>query len=239
MGAFDMHRLFILLSALALVAAACGGDSSSDTTTTTTSVDSSTTTTTVVASTTTTTVAATTTTEATTTTTTVSSSGPADRPATAVSAVMGADPANETYFAFGTGEYDAAVMGVEPGAATAQWFRTEGFFVVFFDGVDTDATGPTCPGASVATATGFEFVSNAPAEGADCTGFVTLQDDPGVRALQCGTSLAYRTAIPDDSVGILFGTLEKPVGEAIMGITSLADSSAGEIPEVDVSIFEC
>ena len=66
-----------------------------------------------------------------------------------------------------------------------------------------------------------------------------LQDDPGVRALQCGNTLAYRTAIPDDSVGILFGTLEKPFGEGIMGITSLSNSQNGDIPEVDVSIFEC
>ena len=233
-----MRRIPILVVVLALVAAACGGDSSSDTTPAAT--DGATTTTTGATSTTATT-AATTTTEATTTTTTttVAAAGPETRPATPISAVMGADPAAETYVGFIEAEYDAAVMGVVPGEATAEWFRAEGFFVVFYNGVDTSVTGPTCPGASVATAAGFEFVSNAAAEGADCSGFVTLQDDPGVRALQCGNTLAYRTAIPDDSVGILFGTLEKPFGEGIMGITSLSNSQNGDIPEVDVSIFEC
>ena len=231
-----MHRFTVLVLALAFVAAACGGDDSADTTTTT----SAATTTTATAATTTSTAAATTTTPAATTTTTaVSAGGPEDRPATPVSAVMGSVPAAETYVAFVAGEYDAAVMGVEPGTATAEWFRAGGFYVVFFSGVDTAATGPTCPGASIRTSTGFEFVSNAPTGGADCSGFVTLVDEPAVRALECGDSLAYRTAIPDNGVGTLFGTLEKPFGEGIMGITSLSDTQAGDIPEVDISIFEC
>ena len=149
---------------------------------------------------------------------------------------MGADPANETYFT--TGQFDAATMGVEPGGATAEWFKAEGFYVVFFNGVSTADTGPLCPGASLATNT-FEFVSNAASAGADCSTFPTLSDDPTVRALECNGSIAYRTAIPADSAGILFGTLEKPVDGGIMGITSLSDSSLGEIPEVDVGQLEC
>ncbi|MGI9646885.1 MAG: hypothetical protein ACR2OI_00030, partial [Acidimicrobiia bacterium] len=193
------------------------------------------TTTTAASATTTTTAAATTTTEAT-TTTTKATPAPAALPATPVAAVMGTNPANETYFT--TGEFDAAVMGVEPGAATARWFKAEGFYVVFFDGVSTADTGPLCPGASLATDT-FQFVSNAPSAGADCSTFSTLSDDPTVRALECDGSIAYRTAIPDDGAGILFGTLEKPVDGGIMGITSLSDSSLGEIPEVDISELEC
>jgi len=229
-----MHRLFALVIALVLIAAACGGDDSAETTATTAGA---TTTTSAPATTTTTTAPATTTTEATTTTTTSPvPSGPDARPATPVSAIMGADPANETYFT--TGTFDAGVMGIEPGAATAEWFRAEGFYVVFFSGVTTADTGPLCPGASVATDR-FEFVSNAPSAGADCSSFSTLSSDPTVRALECNGSIAYRTAIPEDSVGILFGTLEKPVDAGIMGITSLSDSSVGEIPEVDLSLLEC
>ena len=150
---------------------------------------------------------------------------------------MGADPTQGTYFT--TGSFDAAVMGVEPESATAEWYRSEGFFLVYFADVNTSETGPLCPGASAATQAGFEFVSNAPSAGADCSAFPTLVDDQSVRALECSGSIAYRTAIPDDTVGFLFGTLEKTVGDGIMGITSFVDSTTGEIPEVNADLFEC
>ena len=235
-----MKRFGSLVFVMALVAAACGG-TNDDTTTTAEAADASTTTqatTTTTQATTTTTQSPTTTTEAT-TTTTEAIAGPADRPATGITAVLGADPLNGTYYNIGTGGYDPAVMGIEAGGGTAEWYRTEGFFLVYFDGIDTADTGPLCPGASIATATAFEFVSNAPSEGADCSGFITLQDDPAVRALECNGSIAYRTAIPEDAIGFLFGTLEKPVGGGIMGITSFVDNTTGEIPEVDSAIFEC
>ncbi|MBT8203065.1 MAG: hypothetical protein KJO87_07160 [Acidimicrobiia bacterium] len=227
-----MHRALII--ALALIAAACGGDSAESTTattaaTTTTTAADTTTTTAAPATTTTTTVAA--------TTTTASAAGPDARPATPVTAVLGADPANGSYYT--AGEFDATVMGIELNTVTAEWYRAEGFFVVFFNGVDTSDTGPLCPGASVATENGFEFVSNAPTTGADCSGFITLTEDPGVRALECDGALAYRTAIPENSAGFLFGTLERPVGDGIMGLTSFVDNRTGDIPEVDPTLFEC
>lgn len=212
-----MYRLGALIIAVALVGAACGDDESGDASPATTQA-------------TTTTIGATAPTRA---------RGPADRPATGVSAVLGADPLNGTYYSIGTGFYDPNVMGIEAGGGTAEWYRAEGFFLVYFDGIDTGATGPLCPGASIAIETAFEFVSNAPSEGADCSGFTTLLDDPAVRVLECSGSIAYRTAIPEDSVGFLLGALEKPYRGGIMGITSFVDNTTGDIPEVDPAIFEC
>ena len=172
-------------------------------------------------------------------------SGPDSRPPTEVTAVLGSDPATETYFARSSDDYDAAVMGIEPGTVTAEWFRAEGFFVVFFDGIDKEATGGLCPSAFIEGAADGDFMANAPAAGADCSAIVINElPNQAVRTLECGGSLAYRTAIPDDQVGTLFASLEKPVptssgGSGIMGIMSSAETSAGNISEVDISIFDC
>lgn len=222
-----LKRLTVLIS-LILVAAACGGDDSAATTpadATSTTASSATTTTTAAA--TTTTAAPTTTTVATTTTT-----DPAPAlPVTGASAVL-----TEVYFT--DGEFDASLMGFDPGDIEAAWYRAEGHYIVLYRGIDTNLTGPLCPGASICT-TGYEYVSNAPTNGADCSGFLTLADDPSVRALECEGAVAYRTAIPDTVEGTLLGTMERPINGGIMGATSVVPTSAGEIPEVDVSAFEC
>jgi hypothetical protein len=223
-----LKRLAILIASTLLVAA-CGGDDSAATTPADT-----TSTTTAPPATTTTTVAATTTTAAPTTTTVAATSttDPAPAlPATGVSAIL-----TEVYFT--DGDFDPATMGFEPANIETAWYRAEGHYVVLYRGIDAAATGPLCPGASIFT-TAFEYISNAPTTGADCSSFPTISDDPGVRALECDGAIAYRTSIPDNVEGTLFGTMERPVGEGIMGATGLAQTAAGEIPEVDVSAFEC
>jgi len=171
------------------------------------------------------------------TTTVPDPSGPDARPATGVSAAL-----TESYYARATGEYDAAVTGIEPGEVTAEWFRAEGFYLVYFDGLDPNAAASLCPGAHIQSATGGpDFMSFAPTGDEGCTfqGPSVRRVSEGARPLQCDGSLAYRTFIPDDTEGVLIGTLDKTVGEGIMGVTGSVDSQAGAIPEVDISMFEC
>jgi hypothetical protein len=159
--------------------------------------------------------------------------GPDARPDSAASAAL-----SQSYNSAAGGSFDAAVMGFGPGDVEAQWYQADGFYVVVYAGLDLAATGPLCPGNSIQTAAGFEFVSNAPTDGADCSTFPTISSDPAVGALVCGGVLSYRTAIPATSEGVLYGTIERPVEGGIMGITSTAPTSAG-VPEVDIALLSC
>jgi hypothetical protein len=163
---------------------------------------------------------------------------PPELPDTPVSAPMGEDPT--MYYNTGPNEFDPADLGFAPLDVTAKWYKAEGHWVVAFDGLDLAVTGPVCPGASTVVNGTFEFVSNAPSEGADCTGFTTLTDDPDVRALECNGRLSYRTAIPDGSEGnFLFGTVENPTDDGfIIGMTSIADSDP-TAPEIDLALLDC
>jgi hypothetical protein len=60
-----------------------------------------------------------------------------------------------------------------------------------------------------------------------------------VQVLTCEGVVSFRTAIPADSEGTLFGTLERPVAGGLTGITSTTPTSAGAIPEVDVRLLNC
>lgn len=159
--------------------------------------------------------------------------GPAARPATTAAATL-----TQSYNSAPGGTFDPAVMGFASGDVEAQWYRADGFYIVVYEGLDLDATGPLCPGNSIQTATGFVFVSNAPTEGADCSTFPTLSADPDVGALVCQGVLSYRTAIPSTTEGNLFGTIERPVEGGFMGITGVTPTSA-EVPEVDASLLSC
>lgn len=177
--------------------------------------------------------------------TTIELLGPDDRPETSATAVLGADPATETYFARSDDDFDSAVMGVEPGTVTAEWYRAEGFLVVFYEGLDTSVTDGLCPMARVEGG-GSDFMANASAPGADCSAIVINElPDPAVRTLQCGNSLAFRTAIPEDTGGTLLTALERQAvtsagsTRAFMGIAGSTDVIAGSLPEVDLALFEC
>lgn len=162
-----------------------------------------------------------------------SASGPAARPPTSAQAAL-----TVTYNSSGA-DFDAAEMGVSPGAVTAQWYQAAGFYVVVYEGLDLGESGPLCPGNSIQVASGaFEFVSNAPTEGADCSGFPTLTDDPDVGPLVCDGVVSYRTAIPAGTEGNLFGTLERPVSGGVMGMTGISSTSGG-VPDVDLALLTC
>lgn len=171
--------------------------------------------------------------------------GPEDRPATPVKAVLGAEPISQAYFVRSAEPFDAAVMGVEPGAVTAEWYRAEGFYVVFFEGVDTEAAAGLCPSAYVLAGGQPDYMANAAAEGADCSAIVVHGlPEPTVRTLECNGALALRTAIPEGTAGMLHATLERPAptrsgATGIMGLLGMRPDGGAKVPEVDVSMFEC
>ena len=144
----------------------------------------------------------------------------------------------QSYNTVSGGAFDPAVMGFGPNDVEAQWYQADGFYVVVYAGLDLGATGPLCPGNSIQTAAGFEFVSNGPTDGADCSSFPTLSADPDVGVLTCQGVVSYRTAIPATTQGSLFGTIERPVEGGIMGITGVAPTTAG-VPEIDLSLLSC
>lgn len=234
-----MKRLAIVFAVLAIVAAACGSDDdSADTTAAPTTTRAATT------QAPTTTAAPTTTTAAPTTT---AAAPPDDHGHGEAEAHVTARLAVKYNTA---GEFDPAVMGFDVGDVTAEWFSTpDGFFVVVYAGLDLEATGPLCPGNSIQTGPDtYEFVTNAPTPGADCADFPTLTDDPDVGPLICDGVLAYRTAIPIESVGNLLGTIEKPVEGGIMGMTGAAQRIPDELlsipfedefPIVDPATLTC
>ena len=130
-------------------------------------------------------------------------------------------------------------MGIAEGEVRAQWYQAGGFYVVVYEGLDLDSSGPLCPGNSIQLPSGaFEFVSNAPTEGADCSTFPTLSSDPDVGPLVCQGVVSYRTAIPSDQQGNLFGTIERPVDGGIMGLSSITPTAAG-VPEIDIALLSC
>ena len=113
-----------------------------------------------------------------------------------------------------------------PGSVTAHWFTSGGFYVVGYFGLDLASSGPLCPGNSIMSGGAFQHVTNAPTEEGACEGFPTLTDDPDVGPIDCHGTLFYRTAIPSDLKGTLFGTLEMLDEEGnLVGITSQVEST--------------
>jgi hypothetical protein len=122
-------------------------------------------------------------------------------------------------------DFEENELPAPPGSVTANWFTSGGFYVVAFYGLDLETSDPLCPGSSIMTANGWEYTSNAPTEEGACEGFPTLTDDPAVGPINCHGTLFYRTAIPSDKQGTLFGTIEMLDADGnLVGITSQAES---------------
>lgn len=159
-------------------------------------------------------------------------------PPTSSSAVLGLEP-QSTYkvdaVSFQSIAFEESELPAPPGTVEAHWYRSGGKYVVAYVGLDLSAAGPLCPGNSIRTGQGFEFVSNAPTTEGACTGFATLTTDPEVGPIVCQGTLLYVTAIPSDRQGTLYGTMEMLAddGAAIIGMTSTAQSSP-DIPEIDL-----
>jgi hypothetical protein len=138
-------------------------------------------------------------------------------------------PANESL------DYEESELPVPLGVIEAHWYTWDERYVVAYVGLDLEATGPLCPGNSIRTSQGFEFVSNAPTHEGACEGLTTLTTDPEVGPRVCQGTVLYVTAIPSGTEGLLFGTLNKLVddGAAVTGLTSVAQTSP-EIAEIDL-----
>jgi hypothetical protein len=132
-------------------------------------------------------------------------------------------------------DFEESELPAPIGSVTANWFVSEGFYVVAYYGLDLEASGPLCPGNSILTGSGWVHVSNAPTEPGACEGFPTLTDDPDVGPIDCHGTLFYRTAIPSNLQGTLFGTLEMLDADGNMvGMTSQAESTA-DMLEIDLA----
>ena len=132
-------------------------------------------------------------------------------------------------------EFEESDLPAPPGSVTANWFTSGGFYVVAYYGLDLEVSGPLCPGNSILAGGGWLHVSNAPTEEGACEGFPTLTDDPDVGPIDCHGELFYRTAIPSDLQGTLFGTIEMLDADGnLVGITSQAESTT-EMLEIDLA----
>ena len=171
---------------------------------------------------------------------TVIPSKPKELPNTSTSALLGVEP-NTTYkvdmATFASLAFEESELPAAPGAVRAKWYTSAGRYVVAYDGLDPLETDFLCPGNSILTDAGFNFVSNAPTEEGACEGFPTLTADPRVGPIVCQGSLLYVTAIPSDQQGILYGTLEALTADgALIGLTSAVQSSP-DIPEINLEEF--
>jgi hypothetical protein len=103
---------------------------------------------------------------------------------------------------------------------------TDGTMVAIYHGPGLSHPTGLCPWNSL-NSEGFEFISNAPATEGACEGFPT--DLGSVRVCSSNVWL-YNTKIPNDSVGNLYGSLEKLVDGTFVGSTAVATNTAGTPP---------
>ncbi len=121
-------------------------------------------------------------------------------------------------------EFEESELPAPLGSVTVQWFTSDGYYVAAYYGLDLEASGPLCPGNSILSGGNWQHISNAPTEEGACEGFPTLTDDPAVGPIDCHGTLFYRTAIPSDLQGTLFGTLEILDADGnLVGMTSQAE----------------
>jgi len=138
----------------------------------------------------------------------------------------------------------AKVGGLIPGQVQGSWYRSAGFYVVVYATVELTETGSLCPGNSIETASGYEFVSNAPTAPEACTGQESTLAPPPVGVRFCSSlasgAFAYLTAIPATTEGVLYASIERAQpGGSIVGITGRAATTAGPAPEVDLEALGC
>ena len=128
----------------------------------------------------------------------------------------------------------------EDGDVEANWYTSDGYYVVVYAGFDAVAGDPMCPGNSVNDGGGFSYISNSPFADGSCEPadrFLNLVQDDDFGARLCDNLVIYRTIIPvedDDGQpisGQLYGTLEQVVGDDFVGATGAADIAA--VDELD------
>jgi hypothetical protein len=125
-----------------------------------------------------------------------------------------------------------------PGSVQAHWYTAGDRYVVYYEGLALD--GPAyCPGNSLQTAAGFDFITNSPAVEGACGPAATLASEDGAGVYLCDGLVFYQTQIPADAEGNLFGTVELfDADGTIIGLTSVSSTSQGEAPAIDLSTCE-
>jgi hypothetical protein len=146
---------------------------------------------------------------------------------------------NQAY-TFQQGIPDAEKLPAPVGAVEARWYRTPDVFAVVYRGLDAGVDA--CPGNSVLTVDGFEFVSNAPLPAGACDDFPTLIDNSADQGVMiCDGLVGYLTLIPSDTVGTFFASIEKPDPDVQgVGLTSAVDiPDPAAVPEIDPAVLSC
>ncbi|NQS91384.1 MAG: hypothetical protein HQ574_03160 [Chloroflexi bacterium] len=163
---------------------------------------------------------------------------PAMLPVSMISALLGEGEFNQYKVElpnFMPMDFEESDLPALPGTVTANWFTSSGFYVVAYYGLDLEARGALCPGNSIMTGGTWLHISNAPTEEGACEGFPTLTNDPDVGPVDCHGTMFYRTAIPSDLQGTLYGTIEMLDEEGnLVGIPSQAESTT-EMLEIDLA----
>jgi hypothetical protein len=126
------------------------------------------------------------------------------------------------------------------GSVEADWYLSNGFWVVYYKGLDVAATGPLCPGNSIKTPVGFMFESDSPTATGACAGVVSKVATAPVGVRICGNRLLYLTAIPTNTPGTLYGTIEKLLPDGtVIGATSQAVGSHTPPPQINLDTLGC
>jgi hypothetical protein len=129
----------------------------------------------------------------------------------------------------------------EEGDVTSHWYTWDDAFVVVYAGWNATDDTPLCPGNSVATAAGFEHVSNSPSAAGGCdpeeafaanSTVIPVGDDLGARV--CSGLVIYRTLIPVSAdgaptAGDLYGSIEKAVDGGFAGASGPATIADGMV----------
>lgn len=220
------------ICSVALLTSACGGDNDAGSeigTEQTTAVEQADDSTTTAAAESTTTVEATVTSETEETTAATSETG---IPGTPVATFL-----NQAYvFGSEQGPASADQLPFPVDTVTAHWYQSDGFYVVVYGGLAPEQA--LCPGNSIQTSTGFEFVSNAPLSGADCS-FAPEVAEPPNGVVTCNRVVSYVTLIPAGTEGNLFGTVEMMTDGLGVGLTSQVQADPANMPEIDRALVDC
>ncbi|MGB7860254.1 MAG: hypothetical protein WBM90_07125 [Acidimicrobiia bacterium] len=204
----------VVFVAFGLLVAACSGDATEDTTTT---IE----------------VSAVTTPPAPSTTAAPSTTQPAVATTTPAATSAGVIPDPST----GVTVVPYADENITAGDVFLYWYREPGTgnYVVLYTGPGVAGSDGQmlCPGNSISTAAGFEYISNTAVEEGSCEGFPT--DTSSVMVCSGGVWI-YKTAIPNDVEGILFGSLEwNSADGSVKGLTSQFPTSP-DMPELEFGL---
>ena len=141
---------------------------------------------------------------------------------------------------------DRSELPIDPGAVTARWYMLGGWYVVAFDGLDLDETGPLCLGTSVLNpgANRLEHIfASATSEGACDDGGAGLfvPQAPGARGMRaCDGLVFFVTDIPAELNGALFATITVFPGDGTgIELSGRAESVNGLPTEIDESMLSC